>query len=96
VRDDLPTRNECGSVGESLHTPEEIAARLGGMAVKSLSELIRKEQLETTTLHFTEPSSRGGRKRRVWGMTGAQLDALLATRRDQPRARAGKQAAEDE
>jgi hypothetical protein len=73
-----------------LHTPEEIAARLGGIAVKSLSELIRKGNLETTTLHYVEPSRKGGRRRRVWGMTETQLEALLDLRRGAPRARPGK------
>jgi hypothetical protein len=68
------------------------------MAVKSLSELIRKEKLETTTLRFLEPSRRGGRRRRVWGMTEQQLEALLAVRRAMSRdgAGAGPQTARDE
>jgi hypothetical protein len=66
---------------EQLHTPEEIAQRLGGISVKSLSELIRKAGVETTTLGHTKPSRKGGRRRRLWGMTSAQLDALLEFRR---------------
>ncbi len=57
---------------EHLHTPEEIAERAGGISVKSLSELIRKTGLETTTLGHTNPSRKGGRRRRLWGMTPAQ------------------------
>jgi hypothetical protein len=64
-----------------IHTPEEIAEQLGGMSVKSLGELIRTRGLETTTLGFVGPSPRGGRKRRIWGMTDAQLGALLEARR---------------
>jgi hypothetical protein len=100
VAEDRQARNHHHDNGEILHTPEEIAARLGGIAIKSLSELIRKEKLETTTLHFLEPSRRGGRRRRVWGMTEEQLDALLALRRAMPRAGAdagaGSQAASDD
>ncbi len=87
---------QCRSDGEPLHTPEEIAARLGGMTIKSLAELIRKEKLETTTLRFLDPSRRGGRRRRVWGMTEEQLQALLVLRRAMPRAGAGSGAGLDE
>ena len=71
------------AVGEParIYWPEEIAERLGGIAVKSLGELIRKTGLEITTLGFAEPSRKGGRRRRLWGMTNAQLDALLELRR---------------
>lgn len=62
---------------KQLYTPEEIAERLGGISVKSLTELIRKAGLETTTLGHTEPSRKGGRRRRLWGMTSAQIEALL-------------------
>jgi hypothetical protein len=64
-----------------VHTPEEIAERLGGISIKSLSALIRDRGLETTTLGYAEPSRNGGPRRRLWGMTGAQLKALLAQRR---------------
>ena len=64
-----------------VHTPEEIAARAGGISVKSLSALIRDRGLETTTLGYAEPSRKGGPRRRLWGMTDAQLQALLALRR---------------
>ncbi len=66
----------------SLHRPEEVAARVGGISVKSLVELLRKNGLETTTLGFTEPSRRGGPPRRIWGMTDDQLEALLEFRRN--------------
>jgi hypothetical protein len=74
-------QDEVGPELEQLHTPEEIAEQLGGISVKSLSELIRKAGLETTTLGHTNPSRKGGRRRRLWGMTPAQLDALLEFRR---------------
>ena len=64
-----------------VYSPEEIAERLGGIAVKSLGEVIRTSGLETTTLGFAEPSRKGGRRRRLWGMTATQLDALLELRR---------------
>ena len=60
-----------------LHSPEEIAERLGGMAVKSLSELIRKTGAETTTIGYEDAPRKGGKKRRLWGMTDAQLEELL-------------------
>jgi hypothetical protein len=63
-----------------LYTPEEIAALVGGITVKSLSEIIRNGRLETTTLGHVGPSARGGRRRRVWGMTKPQIEALLALR----------------
>ena len=69
-----------GGVGSGpvrLHTPEEIAERLGGMAVKSLNELIRKSGAETTTIGFEDAPRKGGKKRRLWGMTDAQLQELL-------------------
>jgi hypothetical protein len=72
-----------------VYSPEEIAERLGGIAVKSLGELIRSRGLETTTLGYAEPSRKGGPRRRLWGMTDIQLDALLALRR---RGRHGKDA----
>jgi hypothetical protein len=72
---------EAGPEMDRLHPPEEIAERLGGISVKSLGELIRKSGLETTTLGHTEPSLKGGRRRRIWGMTPAQLTALLEFRR---------------
>lgn len=72
-----------GSAGVSgrIFTPEEIAERLGGMALKSLGELIRTHSLETTTLGYAPPSRKGGPRRRLWGMTEDQLDALLAVRK---------------
>jgi hypothetical protein len=48
--------------------------------VKSLAELIRNAGLETTTLGYAEPSRRGGRARRLWGMTDDQLERLLSFR----------------
>ena len=71
---------------QGVLTPDEVAERIGGISVKSLSELIRKHGLETTTLGYADPSRRGGPPRRIWGMTPVQLQALLAVReRRQPR-----------
>jgi hypothetical protein len=67
----------AGSGPSELHTPEDIAQRLGGMAVKSLAELIRKTGVETTTTGFEDAPRKGGKKRRLWGMTDAQLQELL-------------------
>ena len=67
--------------GPNVHTPKEIAERLGPITVKTLSALIRARGLETTTLGYAEPSRKGGPRRRLWGMTDAQLEALLAQRR---------------
>jgi hypothetical protein len=80
-------QDEVGPELEQLHSPEEIAEQLGGISVKSLSELIRKTGLETTTLGQTKPSRKGGRRRRIWGMTSAQLEALLDFRRRRAQAR---------
>jgi hypothetical protein len=63
-----------------IHTPEEIAERLGGISIKSLGELIRNSGLQTTTLGFADPSRKGGPRRRLWGMTDEQLEVLLALR----------------
>ena len=43
-----------------IHTPEEIARRLGSITVKTLSALIRSRNLETTTLGHSPPSRKGG------------------------------------
>lgn len=67
----------CGGGAFKLHSPEEIAQRLGGMAVKSLAELIRKTGVETTTIGYEDAPRKGGKKRRLWGMTDAQLEELL-------------------
>jgi hypothetical protein len=67
--------------GAKIHTPKEIAERLGSITVKTLSAVIRARGLATTTLGYAEPSRKGGPRRRVWGMTDLQLDALLALRR---------------
>jgi hypothetical protein len=64
-----------------LHTPEEIAVLLGGISVKTLNDLIRDRGHETTTLGYAPPSRKGGPRRRIWGMTDEQLEALLAARR---------------
>jgi hypothetical protein len=64
-----------------IHTPEEIAKRVGNIAVKTLSALIRSRGLETTTLGYAPPSRKGGPPRRLWGMTDAQLRSLLAVRK---------------
>jgi hypothetical protein len=63
-----------------LHTPEEIADRLGGISLKTLHALIRNRGLETTTLGYADPSRNGGPRRRLWAMNDAQLEALLAVR----------------
>jgi hypothetical protein len=77
---------ESASEETRLHTPEEIADRLGGISLKTLNALIRGRGLETTTLGYAEPSRNGGPRRRLWGMTDSQLEALLAVRnrRGQP------------
>jgi hypothetical protein len=64
-----------------IHHPAEIAEKLGGITIKTLSALIRSRGLETTTLGHSPPSRKGGPPRRVWGMTDAQLESLLALRR---------------
>ena len=43
-----------------LHTPEEIADKLGGISLKTLNALIRGRGLETTTLGYAAPSRNGG------------------------------------
>jgi hypothetical protein len=72
--------NAEGNEASRVHTPEAIAARLGGINIKTLTALIRNHRLETTTLGYAEPSRKGGPRRRLWGMTGPQLEALLALR----------------
>ena len=69
-------RQEAG-----LHTPEAIATMLGGISVKTLNDLIRDRGLETTTLGYAAASRKGGPRRRIWGMTDEQLQALMAIRR---------------
>jgi hypothetical protein len=64
-----------------IHTPNEIAAKAGSITIKTLSALIRSRGLETTTLGHAPPSRKGGPPRRLWGMTDAQLDCLLALRK---------------
>lgn len=76
--------SEAGGEGPQIYTPEQIAVRAGGISVKSLSALIRDRGLETTTLGYAQPSRKGGPRRRLWGMTDAQLEALLASRRRRP------------
>jgi hypothetical protein len=66
--------------GLEVHDPEAIAAKLGGINIKTLTALIRAHGLETTTLGYTAPARKGGRPRRLWGMTDPQLAALLALR----------------
>ena len=70
-----------------IHSPQDIAERVGGISVKSLAELIRNAGLETTTLGYAEPSRRGGPARRLWGMTDDQLDRLLEFRKQTRSAR---------
>jgi hypothetical protein len=67
--------------GVKIHTPSEIAERLGRITVKTLTALIRSRGLETTTLGYAPASPKGGPRRRIWGMTDAQLESLLALRR---------------
>ena len=76
-------RSDIDGAAETIYSPEEIASRAGGINLKSLAELIRQKGLETTTLGYAPPSRKGGPSRRLWGMTTAQLDALLALRRRQ-------------
>ena len=73
--------SEAGGQEARLHTPDEIAAMLGGISIKTLNDLIRDRGLQTTTLGYAPPSRKGGPRRRIWGMTDAQLDALMAVRR---------------
>jgi hypothetical protein len=73
--------SQAGDEQVKVHTPEEIIERLGGISIKTLLALIRNRGLETTTLGYAEPSPKGGPRRRLWGMTDAQLEALLALRR---------------
>ncbi len=73
--------SKVGDEARTIHTPEEIAERLGGISVKTLSDLIRDRGLETTPLGFADRSRKGGPRRRLWGMSDAQLEALLAVRR---------------
>jgi hypothetical protein len=76
------TRVSEASNGEiRIHSPEEIAEKLGRITIKTLSALIRARGLETTTLGHNPPSRRGGPPRRLWGMTDAQLECLLALRK---------------
>jgi hypothetical protein len=76
---------EAGGLGPRLHAPDEIAVMLGGISIKTLNDLIRDRGLETTTLGYAPPSRKGGPRRRLWAMTDAQLEALLAVRRRRQR-----------
>ena len=73
--------SEAGSQEARLHTPDEIAAMLGGISTKTLNDLIRDRGLQTTTLGYAPPSRKGGPRRRLWAMTDIQLEALMAVRR---------------
>ena len=73
--------SDASHEGVTIHTPEEIARRAGSITIKTLSALIRSRGLETTTLGHAPPSRRGGPPRRLWGMTDAQLETLLAVRK---------------
>jgi hypothetical protein len=64
-----------------IHSPAEIAEIAGRITIKTLSALIRSRGLETTTLGHAPPSRKGGPPRRLWGMTDAQLEQLLAVRK---------------
>ena len=79
--------SEAGGQEARLHDPEEIAAMLGGISLKTLNDLIRDRRLETTTLGHAPPSRKGGPPRRIWGMTDEQLEALMAVRRRRGRER---------
>jgi hypothetical protein len=81
---DPVTASEHRSTDSTIHTPDEIAARLGNISIKTLSALIRSRALETTTLGYSPPSRKGGRPRRLWGMTDRQLEFLLALRNPRP------------
>jgi hypothetical protein len=65
----------------TIHTPEEIAERVGKITIKTLSAFIRSRGLETTTVGNAPPSRKGGPPRRLWGMTDAQLECLVALRK---------------
>jgi hypothetical protein len=74
--------SESNHDGLKIHQPAEIAAQAGGITIKTLTALIRSRGLETTTLGYSPPSRKGGPPRRLWGMTDAQIDSLLALRRN--------------
>jgi hypothetical protein len=71
---------ESNSEPADLLLPEEIAGRLG-ISVKSLAALIRERGLEVTPMGYAPASIRGGRRRRLWGMTELQFEALIAARK---------------
>jgi len=71
-----------GKSEAKVYSPQEISERVGGISVNSLTAVIRKAGLETTTIGHAEPSKRGGPSRRVWGMTEAQLERLLHFRNE--------------
>jgi hypothetical protein len=73
--------SESNTDGLKIHYPAEIAAQLGGITIKTLSALIRSRGLETTTLGHSPASRKGGPPRRIWGMTDAQLETLIALRK---------------
>jgi hypothetical protein len=81
LNDDRQGDEGTSSGRVQIHTPDDIADRLGGISLKSLNELIRKCGVETTTLGYAEPSRKGGPRRRQWGMTETQLKVLLDRRR---------------
>ncbi len=72
--------SDAGGPELKLHSPDEIAVMLGGISVKTLSDLVRDRGLKTTTLGYAPPSRKGGPRRRIWAMTDEQLEALLAAR----------------
>ena len=51
--------SEAGGQEARLHTPDEIAAMLGGISIKTLNDLIRDRGLQTTTLGYAPPSRKG-------------------------------------
>jgi hypothetical protein len=73
--------NQASNGEIKIHTPEEIAERVGRITIKTLNALIRSRGLETTTLGHAPPSRKGGPPRRLWGMTDAQLACLVALRK---------------
>jgi hypothetical protein len=78
--------SRAGGQEARLHTPGEITAMLGGISIKTLTDLIRDRGLQTTTLGYAPPSRKGGPRRRIWAMTDAQLESLLAARQRRGRA----------
>jgi hypothetical protein len=59
-----------------VHSPEEAARRLGGIAVPTLIAIIKDGGYSFTNL---SPGSKPwGRGKRRWGLTDSQIDAVIA------------------